>query len=203
MSWLLKQRDAKKREQAENFYQRSIFSSFRVPDYRHVAKTACNHVDWTSSRAGLVSEGSAQIVTNCMASSDIFSDPLCNDEVMDGDGCTFWGFLSLANIQAGESLVEGKVIMSDSTDMLIRLSERIRCATSGTTGLDAKEVASILCEIEDVGARRMILSRFMATACCRGDVSEAVAWTVVMSHMEGRRPSADVQLEAKHLINAH
>jgi hypothetical protein len=97
----------------------------------------------------------------------------------------------------------GIVDMKDVSDMLFRFSERVRIATKGSAGLDAKEVASILKEIEDVLVRRKILAQFLALACSKGDVSEVVAWAVVMSHMEGRRPTLDVQEAAKHLLSAH
>ena len=85
----------------------------------------------------------------------------------------------------------------------VRVIERIKSATVDTSALNAKEVASILSEVGDVDLRRTIVARFMMDACTKGDVSEVVAWAVVMSHMEGVRPDPDVQVEAMHLITAH
>lgn len=93
--------------------------------------------------------------------------------------------------------------MEGRSDMLLQFLERIKIATNKSGGLDAKEVASILNDIDDVSVRRAILAQFMLSACSKGDVSEVVAWAVVMSHMEGRRPARDVQHEALYLITEH
>jgi hypothetical protein len=93
--------------------------------------------------------------------------------------------------------------VEDKAKLLLRFAERIKVKTTDPTAMDSKEVASILLEIEDVGTRRLILAQFMVSACSKGDVNEVVAWAVVMSHMEGKRPAPDVQLEAMHLINVH
>ena len=93
--------------------------------------------------------------------------------------------------------------MKNASDILMGLVERITAVTDKPGGLDAKEVASILLGVEDSDLRRMILGQFLVSACTKGDVSEVVAWAVVMSHVEGRRPAPDVQLEALHLITQH
>ena len=93
--------------------------------------------------------------------------------------------------------------MKDAAEILMGMVERITAVADKPGGLDAKEVASILLEVKDKDLRRMILSQFLVSACTKGDVSEVVAWAVVMSHVEGRRPAPDVQIEALHLITQH
>ena len=93
--------------------------------------------------------------------------------------------------------------MKNASEILMGLVERITAVVDKPGGLDAKEVASILLDIKDQDLRRLILCQFLTSACSKGDVSEVVAWAVVMSHVEGKRPAADVQMEALHLITQH
>ena len=93
--------------------------------------------------------------------------------------------------------------MKNASEILMGLVDRITAVVDKPGGLDAKEVATILIELNDIGLRRMILGQFLASACTKGDVSEVVAWAVVMSHVEGRLPAPDVQIEALHLITQH
>ena len=93
--------------------------------------------------------------------------------------------------------------MKNASEILMGLVERITTVVDKPGGLDAKEVASILLDIKDQDLRRLILSQCLVSACSKGDVSEVVAWAVVMSHVEGKRPAADVQMEALHLITQH
>ncbi len=93
--------------------------------------------------------------------------------------------------------------MGDGSDMLMHLVERITAVTDKPGGLDAKEVASVLLELKDRRLIRRVLAQFLASSCSKGDVSEVVAWAVVLSHVEGKRPAADVQIEARHLMTEH
>lgn len=93
--------------------------------------------------------------------------------------------------------------MKDKAVLLMRLVERIGAIVDKPGGLDAREVATILKELDDKDLSRSILAQFMASACTRGDVSEVVAWAVVMSHVEGKLPAPDVQIEAAHLMTQH
>ena len=93
--------------------------------------------------------------------------------------------------------------MKNASEPLMGLMERITAVVDTPGGLDAKEVASILLEVKDKGLRRLILAQFLVSACTKGDVSEVVAWAVVLSHVEGQLPARDVQLEAMHLMTPH
>lgn len=94
-------------------------------------------------------------------------------------------------------------MMNDRAELLMSLVERIGAVVDKPGGLDAREVASVLKELDDKDLSRSILAQFMASACIRGDVSEVVAWAVVMSHVEGKLPAKDVQMEAMHLMTQH
>lgn len=92
-------------------------------------------------------------------------------------------------------------MMSSEPDVLVRLVDRIQAVVDKAGGLDAKEVADVLRGAQDRGLSRSIIAQFLTISCIRGDVSEVFAWATVLSHVEGKRPARDTQLEVMHLID--
>lgn len=92
-------------------------------------------------------------------------------------------------------------MVKGNPDVLLRLVECIQSVVDKPGGLDARQVADVLRSVQDKDLSRAILAQFLADSCVRGDVSEVFGWATVLSHVEGRRPARDVQLEARHVID--